>query len=118
MERTKKMDAMDMRKTTDRKKIGRKLSTLFGMVLLTSLCWGNVVFATNYVEKFASGIFFENLLWAAIIAVIVVVFISGIKRNYVGVLVALIVGGIVIFFISNPSKIQEIGNVIGGAIFG
>ena len=61
MEITKKMDARYMSKTTDRKKIGRKLSTLFGMVLLTSLCWGNVVFATNYVEKFASGIFFENL---------------------------------------------------------
>lgn len=118
MERAKKMNDMDMRRETGRRSVRRKLPALFCMVLLTSMCWGNVAFATNYVEKFANGIFFDNLLWVAIIAVIVVLFISGLKRNYVGVLVALIVGGIVIYFISSPEKIKEIGNVIGGAIFG
>lgn len=118
MERTKKMNDLDMRKETGKRNIRRKLPALFSMVLLTSMCWGNVAFATNYVEKFSKGILFGNLLWIAVGAVIVSIFVCGIKRNYVGALVTLIVGGIVIYFISNPEKIQEIGNVIGGTIFG
>lgn len=102
---------------TENGRTGKRLFTMVVMALLLSLCWGQMVFATNYAENFATGIFFDNLKWIAIIAIVAVCFFNGIKRNYTSVLITLVIGGIVLFFIANPTKLQDIGNTIGGIIF-
>ena len=102
---------------TGKNRAVKRLMTLVGMTLLLSLCWGQMVFATSYVENFATGIFFDNLKWIANIAIVAVCFLNGIKRNYTSVLITLVIGGIVLFFIANPTKLQDIGNTIGGTIF-
>lgn len=107
----------DMKKRNDKSKNRGKLTALLCTVLLTSLCWGNIVFAMDYVQNLANGAIFPNLKWVVIIAVIWLILSNGIKRNYVAALVTLVVGGVVLFFVSNPTKLEEIGNLIGGTIF-
>ena len=84
---------------------------------LPILCWGNMVFASNYAENFATSMFLENLKWIVILGIIVGCFLGVIKRNYTGILITLIGGGIILFFVSNPTKIVDIGTTIGGAVF-
>ncbi len=113
--RTKKTAAVE--KTNGRAGMRRKAAGILCMVCLLSLCWGNMVFATDYVHNFATGVAFENLKWVAILGTLGLMALNAIKRNYTGVLITLVVGGIVIFFTANPTKIEDIGNTIGGVIF-
>ncbi len=96
---------------------GKRLVTMICTVFMIAVCWGNMVFASNYAENFATSMFLENLKWIVILGIIVGCFLGVIKRNYTGILITLIGGGIILFFVSNPTKIVDIGTTIGGAVF-
>lgn len=107
-----------MEKKTKRAAAGKRLIMLICSVMLMTLCWGNMAFATNYAENFVTGTFLSNLIWVAIAVIISICLMSIVKRNYTGLVITLIVGTIILYFIVNPMKLQDIGSTMGGSIFG
>lgn len=119
MSRKKKTAAeKDMRRENGKVDVRKKLSALFATVLLTSMCWANVAFASSYAENAYNNFFKDNLLWIAVLVIIGVIILSVVKKNYVGMVGTLIIGGVILFFINSPEKLKDIGNVIGNSIFG
>lgn len=107
-----------MEKKTKKAATAKRLTMLMCSVMLMALCWGNMVFATNYAENFVTGTFLSNLKWAAIAVIIFLCLMSIVKRNYTSLVITLIVGAVILFFIVNPMKLEDIGGTIGGSIFG
>lgn len=76
----------------------------------------SVCFASeNYAQSGADWLL-KQLFWVALVVVIYVMLKLFIARNFVGGLVTLLVGGVVLFFINNPESIATIGDVIASAV--
>lgn len=58
--------------------------------------------------------FLEQLFWLAIVAIIIVVVFAAVKRNYVGLIISIIVGAIVLWLIQNPEQLSILGEQLGG----
>ena len=96
---------------------GKRLMTMICIAFMMAVCWGNMVFASNNAENFATGMVLENLKWVVIVGILVSCGLCVFKRNYTGILITVVVGGISLFFIMNPTKIVDIGTTIGGVVF-
>ncbi|MBO5093470.1 MAG: hypothetical protein J6C33_03815 [Lachnospiraceae bacterium] len=107
----------DMRKETEKVGIRKKLSALFCTVMLTSMCWANVAFASSYAQNAYNNFLKDNLLWLAIAAIVIVILGAAAKKNYVGIVGTIIAGAIILFLISSPDKLKDMGNTIGNLIF-
>lgn len=111
------MKEKDMRNEKTKRGIAKKVSTLMGTVMLTTMCWGNVAFAGNsYLQNLYEGFLKENLLWGAIIATVIAVIVCSAKKNHIGIVISLITGAIASFLVMSPEKIKDVGIFIGNAI--
>lgn len=57
--------------------------------------------------------FLDQIFWVAIVAIVIVIAASAVKRNYVGVIITIIVGAVVLFLIKNPTVLQTFGEKLG-----
>ena len=75
-----------------------------------------LVAAANWGQSGATWLL-GQLKWLAFAFVGISRAVSILKKNTVGVVVTLLLGALVIYFIGNPSKLEAIGNSLG-QIFG
>ncbi|SFS08043.1 TcpD family membrane protein [Anaeromicropila populeti] len=73
--------------------------------------------ATNY-GKNAGEWATEQLFWVGIIAVVIVLVGCLLKRSYVGSIITVVAGGIILYFIRNPEKISDIGESLWKIVSG
>lgn len=95
----------------------KRFPALLGVVMMTSMCWMNVAFASNYAQNAYDGFLKENLLWVAIVIILCLIAGNIARKNYVGIVGVLIGGAIVLFLISSPEKLKDLGTTIGNVIF-
>lgn len=71
---------------------------------------------TNYGENAGKWVL-DQLFWVAIVFVVIALIGCLSKRAYAGGVITVVVGGLVCYFIKNPTKISAIGNSLG-SVFG
>lgn len=81
-----------------------------------TLLYSNAVLASASYGQNASSWFLEQMFWIVLVAVVIVVATLAAKRNFVGALTTALVGSVVVYFVKNPTKLEEIGNSIMNAI--
>ncbi|MCL2034676.1 MAG: TcpD family membrane protein [Oscillospiraceae bacterium] len=83
-----------------------------GMILIAAILLTNVVFAaTNYGENAGTWLI-QNIVWIAGIAVAIIAIKLFFSGNIIKMLIVLAVGGIVIFIVMDPMRLQTIGETI------
>lgn len=73
--------------------------------------------AENFGENAADWLT-NQLVWVALLALIVVLALTLAKRNFIGAIISVIGGSIVIYFIANPTIIKTLGETIMNKIIG
>lgn len=94
-------------------------SKVIGLALIFIMIFAIPAFAdgTNYGENFGRW-FLDQIFWVGAIALAVVLIKLFIARDYTKMVISLIVGGVVLFIIKYPDKIQSVGQSIYNIIFG
>lgn len=110
-----KTDRIKERKETTKSRGYRGLLAAWSFLTLLFGCGCPVLASANYGQSTANW-FLEQVFWIALVIVILAVLALAAKRNFTAALTTAVVGAIVVFFIKNPTKLEDIGNAIMNAI--
>lgn len=98
------------------KKKDFKFLTCMSLVILLLLTNVQMAYAnTNYAENAATW-FKEQAFWLGVIAIIIALVLAIWKRSWTSVIIIVLGGGVVLYFINNPEKIKSIGESIAKVI--
>lgn len=94
-------------------------SKIIGLVLVFVMVFAIPAFAagTNYGENFGRWLL-DQIFWVGAVALAIVLIKLFILKDYTKMVVSLIVGGVVLFIIKYPDKIQTVGQTVYNIIFG
>lgn len=93
-------------------------SRIIGLVLVFVMVFAIPVFAApNYGENFGRWLL-DQIFWVGAVALAIVLIKQFIQKDYTKMVISLVVGGVVLFIIKYPDKIQAVGQSIYNVIFG
>lgn len=95
----------------------KKVMSLIAMSLMLTLANLQVAYADGpeYAHNAATWIS-GQLVWVAIIAILIALAFCIAKRNLIGAITTVLFGAVVVFIIANPEKIKSMGESIGNVI--
>lgn len=71
----------------------------------------------NFVENFVKGVLLDNLIWLVIGGVVIVDIGALLKKSWITMISVTAVGVVVIWFLANPEKFAELGDMLAPYIF-
>lgn len=86
--------------------------TLLAVWSFVTLLYSNGILACASYGQNASKWVLDQLFWVLLVGVIIAVAAMAVKRNFVGALTTSLVGAVVVYFVKNPTKLEEIGTSI------
>lgn len=90
----------------------RKVAGSLLAFIMCFMCNGFYSQAVNLGEN-AGNWFLDQIFWIAIVIIIIAIVGAAMKRNYVGLIISIIVGAVVLFFIKNPTILATLGEKLG-----
>lgn len=92
-------------------------AAIFGVMLLCWIMCPCAAYATTDYAKNASTWLADQLFWIGVGGLCIALAVLAIKRNFVGAVITVLGGGIILYFIKNPEKISSIGETVAKVIF-
>lgn len=98
--------------------IKTKIAYCFVVCMLCCTFFTSQVYAAGFnpAEKGSSWLL-DQIFWIAMVAVIIIILMAILKRNTIGGIITLITGCVVLYLIKTPTKLAEIGEILGGILF-
>lgn len=111
-EKSKQIKVMDpFPKKFEEKKHHNYKNLLLAWSLVTLMYSNGILACASYGQN-ASKWVLDQLFWVLLVGVIIAVAAMAVKRNFVGALTTSLVGAVVVYFVKNPTKLEEIGTSI------
>ena len=92
-----------------------KIMTFLMMLMCAFMARSTSIYAADIGEK-AGNYVLDQVFWIILVALVIIIGLAVVKRNISGVIVTIVIGGIALYLIKNPTALETLGTTIAKTI--